>query len=274
MEFAANSAIEGAQEIDLSRITETSQPYVGRWNRLISTTNWEKGRIVVQWREALIGSEATVYEYSDDAWSRLVGGVTPQHVGRLRRVSHRFGPVHQGYSDLFWSHFQAAIDWDDAELWLEGAVQNNWSVSIMRLRRWETLGAVENERPNDREVVMSEPAEELAVAISDRDSDGVTSYREIETVPFVDEEPTSIEGASSADSADFPDSPARATSSISRPFEGLAELPDDLAEAFESFKLALLRHKTDGWQSISCDEVLAFLDALKEMASAPSENII
>ena len=27
--------------------------FVGQWNRLVSTTNWEKGRIICQWRDAL-----------------------------------------------------------------------------------------------------------------------------------------------------------------------------------------------------------------------------
>ena len=32
----------------------TSEVFLGRWNRLISTTNWEKGRIILEWRQALI----------------------------------------------------------------------------------------------------------------------------------------------------------------------------------------------------------------------------
>ena len=34
-------------------VVEAAAEYVGRWNRLVSTTNWEKGRIVSEWREAL-----------------------------------------------------------------------------------------------------------------------------------------------------------------------------------------------------------------------------
>ena len=114
--------------------------YVGQWNRLVSTTNWEKGRIICQWREALMSAGSPVTEYSDEAWAQLVGGVTSQHVGRLRRVFQRFGEDFDQYPGLFWSHFQAALDWDDAPMWLEGAIQNDWSVSQMRGKRWETLG--------------------------------------------------------------------------------------------------------------------------------------
>ena len=109
-----------------------AKPFLGRWHRLISTTNWEKGQIICQWREALMTSGAAVTEYSDEAWAGLVGGVTSQHVGRLRRVYQRFGDVASQYEGLYWSHFQASIDWDDAEMWLEGSIQNKWSVSQMR----------------------------------------------------------------------------------------------------------------------------------------------
>src|SRR5438552_9052823 len=118
---------------------ETSDQFVRQWQRLISTTNWDKGKIICQWRAALIADGQERHFWSDEAWSDRVGGVTPQHVGRLRRVYERFGEVGQGYDGLYWSHFQAAIDWNDAEMWLEGAVQNNWSISQMRQQRWEAL---------------------------------------------------------------------------------------------------------------------------------------
>ena len=75
-----------------------------------------------------------------------MGNVTPQHVGRLRRASERFGATRDGYPGLYWSHFQAALDWDDAEMWLEGAVQSDWSISAMRHRRWEAQGRRQRRR--------------------------------------------------------------------------------------------------------------------------------
>jgi hypothetical protein len=56
-----------------------------------------------------------------------------------------------------------------------------------------------------------------------------------------------------------------------RPFENLASLPPDLDEAFEAFKLAIVHHKLSGWQEISLGDVLAVLDALKQLAQAPAE---
>ena len=136
-------------------VAEISGEYVARWDRLVSTTNWEKGRIICEWREALIQAEAPSGSYADEAWSRRAGSVSPQHTGRLRRVYQRFGHVHQQYAGLCWSHFQAALDWPEAEMWLEGAVQNCWSVARMRHRRWQTLGAPPRQRPRDEEIVAA-----------------------------------------------------------------------------------------------------------------------
>ncbi len=119
---------------------QSSESFIGQWNRLISTTNWEKGGIILQWRESLKQSLGSASESSDETWSQLVGGVTSQHVGRLRRTFERFGHVYQEYEGIYWSHFYAALEWDDAEMWLEGAIQNRWSVSAMRRQRWEVLG--------------------------------------------------------------------------------------------------------------------------------------
>src|SRR5215216_264794 len=123
--------------------------FIGQWNRLVSTTNWEKGRIICQWRDALIAGGASTTSYSDEAWSQLVGGVTSQHVGRLRRVFQRFGEVFDQFEGLYWSHFQSSLDWEDAEMWLEGAIHNGWSVSQMRGKRWETVGKPGETMPED-----------------------------------------------------------------------------------------------------------------------------
>ena len=50
------------------------------------------------------------------------------------------------------------------------------------------------------------------------------------------------------------------------------KLPDDLAEAFDSMKLAILHHKRDAWQQISAGDVLHTLDALKALVLAPSDD--
>lgn len=45
-------------------------------------------------------------------------------------------------------------------------------------------------------------------------------------------------------------------------FDDLPPLPDDLAEAFEAMKLAILRHKHGEWVEIGARDVWLMLDAL------------
>ena len=39
-------------------VEQASQPYIGEWNQLVSTTNWEKGRIITAWRASLVRTAA------------------------------------------------------------------------------------------------------------------------------------------------------------------------------------------------------------------------
>jgi hypothetical protein len=257
------------------QVLETSSPFVGRWNRLVSTTNWEKGRIICEWRQALIDSEATFVSSTDEAWSNQVGGVTPQHVGRLRRVFERFGESQEQYTGLFWSHFYAALDWPDAEMWLQGAIDNGWSISQMRDKRWEAHGAPSELKPNESDIVATEVDEE---SLADG-SGGAPA-----TLSGVEAEVHDAERGEANDSENDADAPfesddaepvdeAYAESPLGtvRPFENLPTLPDDLKEAFELFKLSILSHKISGWSEISLEQVLGVLESLKRLAMAPAE---
>jgi hypothetical protein len=276
MPLMDETRLEPQPAIDISTwSTETetaSAAFIGRWHQLVSTTNWEKGRIIQQWRDAVADQGCPVTDYSDEAWAKRVGGVTGQHVGRLRRVFQRFGATYETYNGLFWSHFQAAVEWEDAELWLEGGVQNKWSVSQMRKQRWESIGAPADKKPRDEDIIVSELNEDIDHELSEDPTphareggiEGVSGPRH-DGADFGDEEGN----GSSRDPAIYSEAGAEQCDFV-RPFEHLSELPDDLADAFENFKLAVLAHKANGWADISCEDVLASLDALKALAVAPT----
>jgi hypothetical protein len=270
--------------MDAALIDETCEQFLGQWKRLVSTTNWDKGAIIHGWRQALEASGAPSGEFSDEAWSRRAGAVSPQHVGRLRRAYERFHAVRDEYPGLFWSHFQAALDWDDAEMWLEGAVQNSWSISEMRGQRWESVGALRGDQaPDGDENAIAEPW--------DDDSDPLEAAGEAATLtPAVVQDPRAdghVDDAGGSDDdlegfdrSEFDDSDdgqleTRATQATRpdavRPFASLPSLPADVSDAFEAYKLCILRHKLAGWQQISCDDLLLSLEALKQLALAPAE---
>jgi hypothetical protein len=269
-----NAQTSSDSEMEISteeegQLAELAQPFVGRWNSLISTTNWEKGRIISQWREALIQSGVDSHQYSDEAWVRRVGGVTAPHVGRLRRVHDRFATTYETYSGLFWSHFLAALDWEDAPLWLEGASGDSWSVSQMRNKRWEAEGAVESKRPTSSEIVEVETDEDVVLPAQGGgrtkeygEDSGVASGPLHESPDFGEGEELSPLGGGGTVAANAANvSPDQSDDPMVQPFAGLPELPDDVADAFEALKLAVLRHKTAGWTETDVESVQKYLDA-------------
>ncbi|MBM4004970.1 MAG: hypothetical protein FJ295_17055 [Planctomycetes bacterium] len=273
-----------APESTSPQAEQASLAFVGRWRQLVSTTNWEKGRIIAHWRDALIEAGAAANEYSDDSWSRRVGGVTPQHVGRLRRVYQRFGTSYEKFPVLFWTHFQAAIDWNDAEMWLEGAVQNAWSVSEMRSMRWETMGSVEAQRPVASEIITVETDEDFDLTVEPAsrrgDLDGATHPATNETADAEITGPGNFGSGHRSESDQATNDPLSTEETLTsasdpipvvRPFADLPALPADLADAVEAFKLAIVRHKASEWSHVSPEDVLASLEALKCLVTAPSE---
>jgi hypothetical protein len=253
-----------------------SEPFVGRWHRLVSQTNWEKGRIIAQWRESLIASGASVTAYSDESWARQVGAVTSQHVGRLRRVFEKFGESFESYAGLFWSHFLAAMDWDDAELWLEGAARSEWSVSQMRRMRWEAMGGEGQDQHREEDLIASEVDDGFVSLVEDEEDestrgkfDGEGSSGPLAEGPdFGDADehradaPQRIGAADGIDGEDL-----LPPVQHENPFAALGKLPDDVSEALEQFKLSIIRHRSASWDEIPQARMLAVLDALRAFAS-------
>jgi hypothetical protein len=257
-------------------IDELSASHIGNWNKLVSQTNWEKGAVILRWRNAMIAAELPRSAYSDEAWATRVGNVTAQHIGRLRRVAERFGSTAADYPNLYWSHFQAAFDWEDAEMWLEGAVQNDWSVAQMRSRRWEAIGAPESLKPQEHDIFTAEVDEDVNPR---NDSPIMPRTAEINptdsvegfdaTVPPVDVAavPEKKKAKKSAEKTVGGPSTRELLDSL----KDISELPDDLRDSLEALRVAILNHKIGGWKDVSAQKLLRLLDALKSLVTAADE---
>ncbi|WP_153555465.1 hypothetical protein [Roseimaritima sediminicola] len=269
---------------DATAFDDASEPFVGQWQRLVSSTNWEKGRIIGQWRGALIEAGAHPTEYSDEAWARRAGGVTAPHVGRLRRVYDRFGKEHESYPGLYWSHFLAALDWDDAPMWLEGAVRSGWSVSQLREQRWQATGGDPKAQPQAAEVVDVDLDEDVVMPaqggggrgeFDDKEPAGVSAGPDYEGPDFGDED--DISGARGCDPAGAalaepePPQDEAPQADLIQPFRNLPELPEDLNDAVESLKLAILRHKATQWEAVKAEDVVRYLVGLRMLVEARAE---
>ena len=254
-------------------IDHLSEPHVGKWNALVSQTNWEKGALILHWRSELVATGQPNTVYSDEAWARRVGNVTPQHVGRLRRVAERFGEKYRDFAGLFWSHFYAALEWDDAELWLEGAVQGDWSVAKMQVERWDALGVSDEHKPQESDIIIAELDDDTYaphriegrnVEIGAVDTAGsFDPMPELATEPPKKRETKKGKATHSTLGGDIP-----ATGELLMSLKGVAHFPADVAEPLELLKVAILNHKLSGWKAISAEQMQHSLDTLKMLVVA------
>jgi hypothetical protein len=167
------------------------------------------------------------------------------------------------------------LDWPDAEMWLQGAIDNGWSISQMRNQRWEAQGAPAEMRPSEEDIVATEVDEEsLALEPSGKAAPLTGEEAEVRGTSDEEADEETSEADAPFDSADeesMSEAYAESPSGPVRPFENLPEMPDDLKEAFELFKLSILSHKISGWTEISVDQVIGVLESLKRLALAPKE---
>ena len=258
---------ENERSVETTQAVESqssSDAFVGKWRKLISTTNWQKGQIISEWRQRLMDGGAQAADYSDDAWSRLVGDVSPQHVGRLRRVYDQFGDVWDSYTTLFWTHFLAALDWEDAEMWLEGAKQNGWSVSKMRNKRWETLGGIPADQPLEADMV----AEEVDADPFSNQDDAI-HVENIEAAEPLDEVSRTNKNVDSPDAGPIAlEEPTAVDIPVVPPLASFDDLPNDFVDSFENFKLILLSYKLAGWTELTKEEALGSLETLRVLVSS------
>ena len=275
-ESSGSIASNDEQLIHNEQARQLAEPFVKKWNRLVSQTNWDKGSIIVEWRTNLIDSGVGASAYSDEAWARSVEGVSPQHVGRLRRVYDRFKSSYESYEGLFWTHFMTALDWSDAELWLEGAVQSRWSISQMRRTRWEAMGQDPAQLSDESEIVTAEVDGDFSPLSESEDA--TETDRELQdrigTTGPLNEGPDFGEGESNVEEKHDDQENDEDLESLSdegledrtSPFALLPQLPVDIAEALEQFKIAIVRHRSTQWQDVSPETVQQVLDALGSFA--------
>ena len=275
---ALETPLEETSAADSQLIEELSVDSIGHWNRLVSRTNWEKGKLIHNWRSQLKDAGLPNSAYSDESWSRRVGNVSPQHVGRLRRVFERFAQEYQQYPSLYWSHFQAALDWDDAEMWLEGANLDQWSVATMHFKRLETLGAPADLKPKDTDIILAELDEDVnphndSQAVLEGSASRIEPAERrapnLDDVPFDLDEKPEKKGKKSAQADELN---VLTTGEALAELNVVKELPSDLCEAFEQLKIAILNHKLSGWKDVDKQQILTILTKLRGVILAKDDE--
>ncbi len=117
---------------------ETEASLIARAQIAVSRCNWEVGECAALWTKRFARGR------TDADFAALVS-LSADQVYQRRRVWETFADVFQNYATLKWSHFYAAINWDDAAECLQWADDVQAGVAEMkawrRAQRGEDLDA-------------------------------------------------------------------------------------------------------------------------------------
>jgi hypothetical protein len=112
----------------ISDIKETEEELIFKAQSAVSQSNWVVGECADKWTQRYARGRG------DGDFAALLG-LTADQVFQRRRVWQTFADVYQNYSALKWSHFYAALTWDDAPECLQWADENQSTVSEMKAWR-------------------------------------------------------------------------------------------------------------------------------------------
>jgi hypothetical protein len=144
---------------------ETEASLIQRAQVAVSRCNWEVGECAAVWTKRFARGR------TDADFATLVS-LSADQVYQRRRVWETFADVYQNYTTLKWSHFYAAITWDDAADCLQWADEVHAGVAEMKAWRRAQRGENLSEPAIDDALdgLPSEPALARELAPFDRDS--------------------------------------------------------------------------------------------------------
>jgi hypothetical protein len=107
---------------------ESENQLISRAQEAVSNCRWVVGECAFQWTKRYARGR------TDADFGGMIG-LTGDQVFQRRRVWEVFGATKDEFSGLKWSHFYAALNWDDAPECLTWAVQNQSTVAEMKAWR-------------------------------------------------------------------------------------------------------------------------------------------
>ncbi len=106
---------------------ETEEQLILRAQQALSRCNWEIGECAARWTEKYARGR------TDADFGALIG-LSGNQVYQRRRVWETFADVHDAYPNLKWSHFYAALNWEDAAECLQWA--NDLGATVAEMKAW------------------------------------------------------------------------------------------------------------------------------------------
>lgn len=107
---------------------ESEASLIARAQFAVSNCNWEVGECAALWTKRFSRGR------TDADFAALVS-LSADQIYQRRRVWEAFADVHKNYTSLKWSHFYAALNWDDAAECLQWAEDVQAGVAEMKAWR-------------------------------------------------------------------------------------------------------------------------------------------
>ena len=238
----------------MPEVKETEDQLIQRAQQALSRCNWEIGECAAAWTKRFARGR------TDADFGALIG-LSGDQVYQRRRVWETFQDVHERYGELKWSHFYAALNWDDAAECLQWAQEMSATVAEMkawrRAQHGEDLTSAAEESPSALSAV-----EILSVGSGIvRDPDSMQRDQRERRPNDVERESESQVVAGAARSAGAPDDYA--------PFGATARGPTPVSEKREPPDSATVVKRIAGALE-RCDALLTS-DVLAACADAPEE---
>ena len=135
---------------------ESEEQLVSRAQEAVSQCRWVVGECAARWTERYARGR------TDGDFAALIG-LTGDQVYQRRRVWETFAEARGDFSRLKWSHFYAALNWDDARDCLKWADETHSTVAEMRAWRRAQRGEDLSADPLEDEQIQFIPQELEAV---------------------------------------------------------------------------------------------------------------
>jgi hypothetical protein len=155
---------------------ETEADLVVRAQLSISHCQWEVGECAALWTKRFARGR------TDVDFAQLIG-LSPDQVYQRRRVWETFSDVSTSFPSLKWSHFYAALNWDDAAECLQWA--QDIGATVAEMRAWRRAQRGEDLSEPSADAVEWLPGEAVMVRApgADGEAESRTGSRSGDLVP-------------------------------------------------------------------------------------------
>lgn len=198
-----------------SASTETEEQLIATAQEALSQCRWVVGECAAKWTARYARGR------TDADFGALVG-ISGDQAYQRRRVWETFGSVREKYAALKWSHFYAALTWDDAADCLQWALDMEATVAEMRAWRRAQRGEDLSIDAPPEEAIRYLPEEPEAVQVP-TDAEGDESRAPVRSGTSGNASMPGVARQANADGDDY--APFRSDAGSPPPVSGHAERP-------------------------------------------------